>query len=75
MIAAQGKEFVLVLTEQERAELLSLLEQAVTETHAEARRTEAPAYQEQVHRQEGAFRNLAHKLRQLQPRTSAAPVP
>ncbi len=57
-------EFTLGLTEEERASLLMLLEETLRETHAEARRTEAPAYQEQVHRQERLLRGLIAKLRQ-----------
>jgi hypothetical protein len=57
----------LVLNEQERAVLLKLVEQAVHETHAEARRTEAPGYQAQVHQEEAALRGLLEKLRQPHP--------
>ena len=46
---------------------LSLLEQWVVETHAERRRTESPAYQEEVRREEAVLQGLLHKVRQLHP--------
>jgi hypothetical protein len=55
--------YTLVLSEEERAQLLSFLDQALRDTHAEARRTEAPDYQAQVHRQESVLRGLIEKLR------------
>jgi hypothetical protein len=56
-------ERTLTLNEEERSQLLSFLEQALRETHVEARRTEAPRYQEQVHHQESILRSLIQKLR------------
>jgi hypothetical protein len=53
----------LTLNEEERSQLLSLLEQTLRDTHVEARRTEAPVYQEQVHHQEAIWRGLIDKLR------------
>jgi len=55
--------FTLTLSEEERAQLLGFLEEAFRDTHVEARRTEAPDYQEQVHHQEDILRGLIHKLR------------
>jgi hypothetical protein len=56
-------DFTLTLTEEERMQLLSLLEQTLRDTHVEARRTEAPRYQEEIHHQEAALRRLIDKLR------------
>jgi hypothetical protein len=55
--------FTLTLTDEERAQLLILLEQAFRDTHVEARRTEAPGYQEQIHHEEAVLRGLINKLR------------
>jgi hypothetical protein len=55
--------FTLLLTEEERALLLNLLEQELRDTHAEARRTEAPSYQAQIHHEEQVLRSLVGKLR------------
>jgi hypothetical protein len=56
--------FTLVLSEGERSQLLSILDQALRDTHAEARRTEAPDYRDRVHHQEAVLRGLLDKLRQ-----------
>jgi len=61
--STESPGFTLTLSEEERAQLLGFLEQAFHDTHAEARRTEAPHYQEQVHHQEDTLRGLIHKLR------------
>jgi len=53
----------LTLDPEEHTELLSLLERALRDTHAEARRTEAPDYQEKIHHQEAVLRRLIDKLR------------
>jgi len=65
MQAIQPGTYVLTLNEEERAELTRLLEQALIDVHAESRRTEAPAYQQQVHHQEAVIRALTEKARQL----------
>jgi hypothetical protein len=62
-------QFTLVLTDQERTELLRLLDQYLRETHVEARRTEAPAWQTAVHSEESILRGLLEKVR----RQGAAP--
>jgi hypothetical protein len=59
--------YSLTLTEDERAELLRLLEAALLETHAEKRRTEAPAYRDRMLHQETLIRALAEKVRRLRP--------
>jgi len=60
----QSTKFTLTLDETERAELLILLEREVRETHVEARRTESPDYQDEVHHQETILHRLIDKLRQ-----------
>ncbi len=58
-------KYTLALNEEERAELLRLLEGSLVDVHAERRRTEAPGYQEQIHRQESIIRTLTEKVRRL----------
>jgi hypothetical protein len=62
-VSTNVPEFTLTLNEEERTQLVSLLEQTLRDTHVEARRTEAPAYQEQVHHQERLLRGVIEKLR------------
>jgi len=59
----QSTKFTLTLNEVEHAELLILLERELRETHVEARRTESPDYQDEVHHQETVLRGLIEKLR------------
>jgi hypothetical protein len=59
----QVTKFILALDEVEHAELLTLLEQALRETHVEARRTESPDYQEEVHHHESVLQGVLQKLR------------
>ena len=61
--STRPSSFTVVLNEEERARLASLVELAIRETHVEARRTEAPDFQEQVHHQEDILRNVMEKLR------------
>jgi hypothetical protein len=56
-------QFTLTLNEAERAELLILLERELRETHVEARRTESPDYQDEVHHQEAVLQGMLEKLR------------
>ncbi|HLW64661.1 MAG TPA: hypothetical protein VKS79_05025 [Gemmataceae bacterium] len=65
MITTQECEYVLPLTQEERAELLRILEQQLVEVHGESRRTEAPAYQQEVHHEEALIRALTEKVRRL----------
>jgi hypothetical protein len=60
----ESASFTLMLDPEERAELLRFLEQALIDTHVEARRTEDPDYQDQVHHREDLLRGLIGKLRQ-----------
>ncbi len=59
----QSMQFTLSLNETEHAELLILLEREIRETHVEARRTESPKYQDEVHHQETVLQGLIEKLR------------
>jgi hypothetical protein len=65
MTAQQMNKFTLNITEEERAELLRILEGSLVETHAEKRRTESPSYQDQVGREESLLRALTEKVRKL----------
>jgi hypothetical protein len=55
--------FMISLDEAERAELLTLLERELRDTHVEARRTETPVWQDKVHRREAVIQGLIEKLR------------
>jgi hypothetical protein len=57
----------LTLDDQEAAFLQQMLEQALIDTHVERRRTEAPAFQDQVERQENLIRALLDKVRHTHP--------
>ena len=65
MTAQPISKYTLGITEEERAELLRLLEGSLVETHAEKRRTESPSYQDQVGREESLLRTLTEKVRKL----------
>jgi len=56
-------EYRVSFTEEEREELLRILEGSLVETHAEKRRTEKPAYQEEVGQEESLIRTLVDKVR------------
>jgi hypothetical protein len=57
----------LELSQEERAELLRLLDEDLSDLHVEIRRTEAMDYRAQLTRQESILRGLAAKLRQARP--------
>jgi hypothetical protein len=59
----ESTTFTLSLDEEERAQLLSLLERVRGDTHVEARRTENPDFQKLVHHQEAVLRRVIDKLR------------
>lgn len=61
----KSTQFTLTLNEAEHAELLTLLDREIRETHAEARRTESPDFQEDVHHQETVLKGLIAKLRRF----------
>jgi hypothetical protein len=55
--------FTLTLDAIERVELLRVLERELRDTHMEARRTESPDFQEEVHHRESVLHALIEKLR------------
>jgi hypothetical protein len=57
--------FTLSLDAAERVELLELLERELRDTHVEARRTESPGFQAEVHDRERILARLVAKLRNL----------
>jgi hypothetical protein len=65
MATLQANTYTLTLSEEERSELLRILESSLVETHAERRRTESPSYQGAVEREESLLRNLTEKVRKL----------
>ncbi|HEV3144518.1 MAG TPA: hypothetical protein VGZ47_11585 [Gemmataceae bacterium] len=65
MAAKSSAEFQLSLNDEERTELLRLLDDCVVEIHAEIRRTEAPDYHEKLRNKETLIRALTEKVRRL----------
>jgi len=63
MSSLAAVEYQVSFTEEERAELLRILEASLLETHAERRRTESPAYQEEVGHEESLLKTLVDKVR------------
>jgi hypothetical protein len=61
----QVTKFTLALDEAEKAALINLLERELRETHVEARRTESPNFQNEVHRHESLIQGLLKKLRRI----------
>ncbi len=57
----------LTIDDEERAELMTLLERALAETRVEAHRTHTPGFRDQVLHQEAVVRRLLDKLRRLRP--------
>jgi len=58
-----SSEFSVCLTEEERAQLLTFLEQALRDKQIEVHRTEAFQYRERVQHEEDVLRRLVEKLR------------
>ena len=55
----------LALDSEERAVLSSILEESLSEIHAEKRRTEAPHYRDRIQHQETVIRGIMDKIAQL----------
>ena len=55
-------EFNLVITEQEREELLRLLKSSLGETRVEVHRTHTPGFREDVKHEEQVIRTLLEKV-------------
>lgn len=54
-----------MISEEERAELIRLLEQVVGETRVEIHRTHTPEYRERVREQQSLLRGLLDKFEHL----------
>jgi hypothetical protein len=65
MATNRAAEYTLTLTEEEREELLRLLEQADEDVRGEQRRTESPKYHEEVRQEEHLLARLVEKVRRL----------
>jgi len=65
MIAASptSAEFSLLLSEEERAQLFRVLEQALRDKEIEVHRTDALDYRQYVQREEAVLQRLLDKLR------------
>jgi hypothetical protein len=61
--SSSTSEFTLTLSEEERAELLLVLEQALRDKQVEVHRTKAFAARDLVQHQETLLEGLVHKLR------------
>jgi hypothetical protein len=57
----------LSLTDEEREELLNLVEHSLGEVRVERRRTDTLGYQNEVRREESVLRGLLEKLRRSKP--------
>jgi hypothetical protein len=65
MAPQSAGNYNLSINEEEREELLRILEQYLVDTHVERRRTEKPSYHDQVVHEESVVRSLTEKVRQL----------
>jgi hypothetical protein len=65
MAAKTIVQYQLTLNEDERNELLRLLDDCVVEIHAEIRRTEAPEYHDKLRSKETLIRALTERVRGL----------
>ncbi len=65
---AQSKTFAIDLLEEERAEVLNLLEQALGETRIEVHRTHTPDYRDKVLHREIILRSLIQKFAAIRER-------
>jgi hypothetical protein len=64
-MTAATTEYTLALSEDERVELLGLLDRELADLHVECRRTDTPAFHDQLRDEEMLLRALAAKVRQL----------
>jgi hypothetical protein len=65
MATQQSRIYNLALDEEEREELLQVLEQCVTETRDEKRHTDSTQYRDRVASEESRLRTLLEKVRRL----------
>ena len=61
------KQHQLTIDEEERAQLVRLLDQTLGETRVEAHHTHTPAFRDQVLHQEAVIRRLLEKVNRLVP--------
>lgn len=62
---------MIMLTEEERLELVGILERELADDHAELRRTESPSFREMMKKEEQLVRRLLEKVRNAAPQTVA----
>jgi hypothetical protein len=62
---ATATEDTLSLSEEERVELLALVERELADLRVECRRTDTPSFHDRLRDEETIFRLIAAKLRQL----------
>lgn len=67
MATQQSRIYNLALDDEEREELLQILEQCVTETRDEKRHTDSVQYRDRVASEEARLRTLLDKVRRLAP--------
>ncbi len=67
-------EFTLVIDDQERSELLRILERALGEARVEAHHTHTPDYREEVQQEEALLRGLLQRVRRSSPAVAAEPA-
>ena len=65
MATQQSRSYNLTLDEEDREELLQVLEQCVTDTRDEKRHTDSAQYRERVASEESRLQTLLEKVRQL----------
>lgn len=65
MATQQSRIYNLALNEEEREELLRVLEQCVSETRDEKRHTDSAQYRDRVADEESRLRSLLEKVRRL----------
>ena len=65
MVTQRSQNYNLALDEEERKELLQVLEQCVTETRDEKRHTASAQYRDRVAGEESRLRTLLEKVRGL----------
>jgi hypothetical protein len=65
--------FTLTLDAQEKAYLESLLDSDLRETRVEVRRTDTPAFHDELHQRENLIRGLLERLRGDQTPAGAGP--
>lgn len=65
MAIQQSRLYGLTLNEEEREELLQVLEQCVAETRNEKRHTDSAQYRDRVASEESRLRTLLEKVRRL----------